>query len=218
MFHAVSFALMDSINVLLIGVLFAVAVIHPNPRRYGKVASLLVVGDWFGVLLLSIPTLAVLHRFESGIRNALESAQFGWVLVIFGLISVVLTLRGGDPAPLIARLTRPLRVPSAATFLSGSALGIIQSITSVPFFIGIAYLTTTDLSTVARYLALVLYATLALSLPALSGLALGFVLRYPTSWLATFIANLRHREDALAKSAGYVVAAILILLGLPKIL
>lgn len=218
MFHAVSFALMDSINVLLIGVLFAVAVIHPNPRRYGKVATLLVAGDWFGVLILSIPTLAVLHRFESQIRTALESAQFGWVLVIFGLISVVLTLRGGDPAPLIARLTKPLRVPSAATFFSGSALGIIQSITSVPFFIGIAYLTTTDLSTVVRYVALVLYATLALSLPALSGLALGFVLRYPNSWLATFIANLRHRKDTLAKSAGYVVAAILILLGLPKIL
>ena len=69
MLHAVSFALADSVNVLLIGVLFAVAVMHPKPRRYAPIAAVLVAGDWFGVFLLS---LAVLLLFN-GISDAVPA-------------------------------------------------------------------------------------------------------------------------------------------------
>ena len=63
-----------------------------------------------------------------------------------------------------------------------------------------------------------LYATLALSLPALSGLALGFVLRKPESRLARFIDGMRHRKEQMVALAGYVVAAMLIVLGLLSII
>ncbi|HIW96692.1 MAG TPA: hypothetical protein H9867_09495 [Candidatus Corynebacterium gallistercoris] len=218
MLHAVSFALLDSINVLLIGVLFAVAVMHPNPARYGRIATVLVAGDWAGVFVLSIPTLAVFNSIEHKVRAAVDSPIFGIILIVFGLVSAILTVRGGDPAPLIAKLTKPLQRPSPGTFFSGMALGAIQSITSLPFFMGLAYLVTTDLATPMRYLALFLYASLALSLPILSAILLGMVLRRPRSRMAMFIDSLRHKKDQLTKSAGYVVAAILILMGLPKIL
>ena len=64
MLHAVSFALADSVNVLLIGVLFAIAVMHPKPRRYATIAAVLVAGDWCGVFLLSLVTLLLFNGIE----------------------------------------------------------------------------------------------------------------------------------------------------------
>ena len=191
MLHAVSFALADSVNVLLIGVLFAVAVMHPKPRRYAPIAAVLVAGDWFGVFLLSLAVLLLFNGISDAVQTALASPIFGLVLIAVGLLSAFLTLRGGDPTPMINRLARPLRQASWGTFFSGMALGIVQSATSAPFFAGLAYLSTVGISSAAKYLAVFLYATLALSLPALSGLALGFVLRKPESGLARFIDGLR---------------------------
>lgn len=218
MLHAVSFALADSVNVLLIGVLFAVAVMHPKPRRYAPIAAVLVAGDWFGVFLLSLAVLLLFNGISDAVQTALASPIFGLVLIAVGLLSAFLTLRGGDPAPMINRLARPLRQASWGTFFSGMALGIVQSATSAPFFAGLAYLSTVGISSAAKYLAVFLYATLALSLPALSGLALGFVLRKPESGLARFIDGLRHRKEQMVALAGCVVAAMLIVLGLLSII
>lgn len=218
MLHAVSFALADSVNVLLIGVLFAVAVMHPKPRRYAPIAAVLVAGDWFGVFLLSLAVLLLFNGISDAVQTALASPIFGLVLIAVGLLSAFLTLRGGDPTPMINRLARLLRQASWGTFLSGMALGIVQSATSAPFFAGLAYLSTVGISSAAKYFAVFLYATLALSLPALSGLALGFVLRKPESALARFIDGLRHRKEQMVALAGYVVAAMLIVLGLLSII
>ncbi|MGV0384664.1 hypothetical protein ACUY2T_07930 [Corynebacterium sp. 22_2729] len=214
MLHAVSFALADSVNVLLIGVLFAIAVMHPQPRRYSPIAAVLVAGDWCGVLLLSLLTLLLFNGIEDVVQTALASPIFGLVLIAIGLLSAFLTLRGGDPSPMINRLAKPLRRASLSTFLSGMVLGLVQSATSAPFFAGLAYLSTVEISTFAKYLTVVLYATLALSLPALSAIALGMVLRKPNSGLAKFIDGLRHRKEQMVALAGYVVAAMLIVLGL----
>ena len=214
MLHAVSFALADSVNVLLIGVLFAIAVMHPQPRRYSPIAGVLVAGDWCGVLLLSLLTLLLFNGIEDVVQTALASPIFGLVLIAIGLLSAFLTLRGGDPSPMINRLAKPLRRASLSTFLSGMVLGLVQSATSAPFFAGLAYLSTVEISTFAKYLTVVLYATLALSLPALSAIALGMVLRKPNSGLAKFIDGLRHRKEQMVTLAGYVVAAMLIVLGL----
>lgn len=214
MFHAVSYALLDSINVLLIGVLFAVAVMHTRTGRFGRIAALLVAGDWSGVFLLAIVTYLAFGNVEEQVRHVLESPYFAMVLIGIGLLSAVLTFRGGDPTELINRLARPLQRPTLKTFTSGMALGAIQSITSVPFFAGLAYLTTTDLSMADKLSALILYACLALSLPALSGLVLWLVLKNPESPLAQFIDSLKAQKQMLVRSAGYVVAAILILMGL----
>lgn len=218
MLHAVSFALLDSVNVLLVGVLFAVAVLHARTGRYGKIALLLVTGDWMGVFLLAAVTYAIFGNVEDQVRRVLESPLFAGVLIAVGLLSAILTFRGGDPTDLINRLARPLQRPSMKTFGSGMALGAIQSITSMPFFAGLAYLTTTHLSLGGEVIAIMLYATLALSLPALSGFLLWVVLLKPDSALAQFIDGLRAHKETLVKFSGYVVAAILILMGLGTLL
>lgn len=214
MLHAASYALLDSVNVLLIGVLFAVAVLHAKTGRYGKIAFLLVLGDWTGVFLLAVLTYLLFGNVEDQVRHVLESPIFAAVLIGIGLLSAILTFRGGDLTEMINRLARPLQRASFKTFTSGMTLGAIQSATSVPFFAGLAYLTTTDLSFTLKALALVLYACLALSLPAVTGIILWQVLRHPESRLAEFIDGLRSHKEALIKSAGYVVALILILMGL----
>lgn len=218
MFHAASYAFIDSINILLIGVLFAIAVLHPTSRRFTPIAAVLVLGDWLGVLALSIPTLLLFQTIEQQVTAALKSPFFGMALIAFGLVSAILAARGGDPAPMINRLARPLQRPSWSTFGAGFVLGVLQSLSSFPFFAGLAYLTALDLAPAWRYATLVLYATIALSLPATAAVIFAIVLRQPDSWLARFVAFLRSRSDAVIRGSGYGVAAMLIGLGAIKLL
>ena len=47
MLHAVSFALLDSVNALLIGILVAIGIILPR-GKYRRIAALVVVGEGRG--------------------------------------------------------------------------------------------------------------------------------------------------------------------------
>ena len=65
-----------------------------------------------------------------------------------------------------------------------------------------------------RYLGMVAYASLALSLPVLSALLVGAVRLYPESLAGRFFAWLRaHKEQANAVG-GYLVAVVLIVIGI----
>lgn len=53
MLAALQFALIDSINLLLIAVVVAVGIATPAIRgKYTKITSLLIFGDWLGVAAL----------------------------------------------------------------------------------------------------------------------------------------------------------------------
>lgn len=214
MLHAVSFALADSINVLLIGVLFAVGVMHPKPARYGKIAAVLVLGDWLGVLLLSAVTMLLFDSINEVVHTVLESPALGLLLIALGVLSLVVAWRGGgDSSVMVARLAKPLQKAGLSTFTSGMVLGLVQSATSLPFFVGLGYLSTGGFSLEVRYLGLFAYATLALSLPMLLGVMIGVVLKFPNSVLGRGIASLRTQEESVTRYAGYVIAVLLIGLG-----
>ncbi|WP_459611258.1 hypothetical protein [Corynebacterium urogenitale] len=217
MLHAVSYALLDSLNVLLIGVLFAVAVMHARTGKYGKVAALLVFGDWFGVFVLSLATLLLFDWIGEPVQHFLESPIMGYSLVIVGVISAILSYRGGDPTPMIDRLVAPLQNPNATTFGAGMVLGLIQSATSFPFFAGLGYLSVTDVAIPVKYIGLVLYASLALSLPFAFALLIGFIRRHPDSPVALFIEGMGRHKERLTAASGYIVAAILIFIGAMKL-
>ncbi|MBC2681945.1 hypothetical protein GSS87_05980 [Corynebacterium sp. 4HC-13] len=218
MLHAVSYALLDSLNVLLVGVLFAVAVIHARTGKYARVASLLVFGDWFGVFLLSLATLLFFDWIGEPVRHFLESPIMGYTLVAVGLLSAVLSFRGGDPAPLINTLVAPLKAPNATTFTAGMVLGIIQSATSFPFFAGLGYLSVTDIPMGAKYLGVVLYASLALSLPFVFAMLIGFIQRHPESPVALLIEKMGRHKERLTAGSGYIVAAVLVFIGVLKLI
>lgn len=214
MLHAVSFALIDSLNVLLIGVLFAAAVIHARKGTYGKVATLLIAGDWLGVFLLSLFTIAIFDGIGDAVQRFLHSPVMGIVLIATGLLSAFLTFRGGDPTPIIQKISAPLRTASRSTFFAGMGLGAVQSATSVPFFAGLAYLSGADLPSLTRFVGVAVYACLALSLPIVFGLLIGFIRRHPDSPVALFIEKLGAHKEATVAASGYVVAVVLILLGI----
>ena len=214
MLHAVSYALADSVNVLLIGVLFAVGVMHPKPARYGKIAAVLVLGDWLGVLLLSAVTMLVFDGIGDLVHTALESPVIGLLLIAVGLMSIVMAFRGGgDSSAMVARLAKPLRKAGLSTFASGMVLGLVQSATSLPFFVGLGYLSTGGFSTEVRYFGLIVYATLALSLPIVCAWLIGLVLKFPNSVLGRGLASLRTRQDLVTRYAGYGIGVLLIGLG-----
>ncbi|MGB3698707.1 MAG: hypothetical protein WBA05_14865 [Gordonia sp. (in: high G+C Gram-positive bacteria)] len=216
MLHALSFAFVDSVNVLLIGVLVTLAMML-GPGRYRRIAPLLLVGDWLGVLALAVIVLLVFDGLQSVVDAVLGSPLFGILLIATGLLTAFLTWRGGDSSDLVDRILNPLREPSAATALIGFVLGVIQSATSVPFYAGLAVLSAADMPVAERYLGLLLYASVALSLPLLAGLALVVVRARPHSWIGRVFAYGRRNQTAVTRWAGWLVTVLLIGIGVIQI-
>lgn len=214
MWHAVSFALMDSINLLLIGVVVAIGVLLPRNVKYTKIAALLVGGDWLGVFLLSLLTMFVFGGIEQYVTRLIASPFFGIILIAVGVLGAVLTWRGGDNTALVSKMLPPLKTPTWKTFLTGFVLGVVQSLTSGPFFAGIAYLSVGDYSNTVKYVGMFFYACLALSLPAITAILVGFVRRHPASPAGRGFEWMREHSDTAANFAGYFVAVALIVMGL----
>ncbi len=215
MLQAVSFGLLDSLNALLIGVIVALGVMLPRNAAYRRIVTLLVAGDWLGVFALSLVTMLVFDGLGDLVQRALESPVFGILLIATGVITFFLTLRssGSGDSPLVRRILEPLQAPSVKTVLVGVLLGAVQSATSVPFFTGLAYLSAGDYHVTVRYVGLVVYASLALSLPAVSAVFVGIVRAYPYSVFGRAFEWMRHRQELMVKLAGYIVAVALTLFG-----
>lgn len=218
MLNALAYAFVDAVNVLLIGVLIALAMMLP-PGKYRPIAFLLLLGDWLGVLLLSLIVLLAFDGLKSIVETVLDSPLFAILLIATGLVTAVLTIRGGGgSSTMIDRVLTPLKTPSWMTVSMGFTLGLIQSVTSVPFFAGLAVLSTSGLPVAERYLGLFAYATVALSLPLLIALALGVVRRHPHSWIGRLFATARANQEKVATGAGWLVTALLVGLGVARLL
>lgn len=218
MLNALGLAFVDAVNVLLIGVLMALAIMLPA-GRYRPVAALLLIGDWLGVLLLALVVLLVFDGLGDFVKHLVNSPVFGLLLIVTGLVTAVLTVRGGsDSSSLVEKILTPLKTPSALTVLVGFVLGLIQSATSVPFFAGLAVLSASEVAATQRYLGLLAYATVALSLPLLAGLLLGAVRRYPDSAVGRLFAAAKAEQALVARAAGWLVTVLLIGIGLVRLL
>ena len=87
MLHAVSFALVDSLNALLIGVIVALGVMLPPAAPYRRIATLVVGGDWLGVLVLSVVTMLAFDGLGDAVTRALDSPVFAIVLIAMMLFT-----------------------------------------------------------------------------------------------------------------------------------
>ena len=255
MLHALTLALADTLNFLLIGVLIAVGLAQATREkggRYGAVAGLLVFGDWLGVLSLALLTLLVFDGLGDTVGALVESPVFALLLILTGVLSAVLAWRSGRrvrdggalgedgtaagdgedgengegaagaaPAqgnPLVQRIMAPLKKPSPVTVGVGFVLGVVQSATSVPFFAGIAVISAGDFAVATRYLSMIAYASVALSLPFLTALAIGYIRSHPYSRIGRGFATVQDNQEAVARVGGYIVAVLLIGLGLLQLL
>lgn len=213
MLQAVSFALIDSINVLLIGILVAVAVLVPAQGPYAKVATLLLIGDWIGVFFAALPTFWLFNAIQDSVQVVLGSPIFGVVLIVAGLLGVIFTWHSGGSNSVGAKILGPLRMPGWKTIVTGTVLGVVQSLTSVPFYGGLAYLATIDLRYSLDIVALALYASLAISLPVLCALGLAMVRQFPESPVGRGFVWLRLHSQFAGKISGYGVGLILVIIG-----
>lgn len=215
MLHAVQFAFVDSINLLLIGVIVALGVMLPRGRdgQYAKTSALLIAGDWCGVAALAFLMLVVFDGLGDVVQRFVEGPVFGILLIATGIATGLLALRGGDNSGLVNRILGPLKSPSSKTVLVGFVLGLVQSATSVPFYGGLAVLSAAGVEVAVRYAFLVLYATIALSLPTLCALAVGWVRRAPNSPAGRVFDAARENSEKVSLGATWAVALLLIVLG-----
>ena len=95
----------------------------------------------------------------------------------------------------------PLKKPSPVTVGVGFVLGVVQSATSVPFFAGIAVISAGDFTVATRYLSMIAYASVALSLPFLTALAIGYIRSHPYSRIGRGFATVQDNREAAARSA-----------------
>lgn len=219
MLGALSLAFVDSVNLLLIGVIVAVGILIPRHQpRYAAIVALLIAGDWLGVASLALLMLVIFDGLGPVVHSFVEGPVFGILLLATGLLTGVLALKGGDNSKLIAAVLRPLRKPNALTVLTGFILGLVQSATSIPFYGGLALLSAAGIDPALRYTSLVLYATVALSLPTVSALLVGWVRAKPESAAGRGFAWARNNPRPVTLGATWAVAAMLILLGVLHLL
>ncbi|MDR2279425.1 MAG: hypothetical protein LBE07_01075 [Gordonia sp. (in: high G+C Gram-positive bacteria)] len=216
MLHALSLAFVDSVNVLLIGVLVTLAMMLA-PGSYRRIVPLLLIGDWLGVFVLSVLVMLVFDGLKPLVDAVLNSPTFGILLILTGVLTAYLTWRGGDSSGLMEKILTPLRSPSPLTLVVGFVLGVVQSATSAPFYAGLAVLSAADFPTVERYIGVFLYATVALSLPFLTGLALVAVRARPHWWIGRVFAYGRRNQETVARAAGWFVTVLLIVIGVAQI-
>ncbi|AKV59069.1 MULTISPECIES: hypothetical protein [Corynebacterium] len=214
MLGALSLAFIDSVNLLLIAVIVAVGIVAPREnRRYAKVTGLLIAGDWLGVASLAALMLLIFDGLGDTVQRFVEGPVFGILLIVTGVVTGLLALRGGDNAGLVQKVMGPLAVPSISTVLTGVVLGLVQSATSVPFYGGLALLSAAGIEPVQRYAAIPLYATVALSLPTLCALLVGWVRAKPNSAAGRAFAWARANPKTVSLAATWAVSVMLIALG-----
>lgn len=211
MLSVLTFALIDSVNALLIGVIVGIGVVLP--KKYGRTASLLVAGDWLGVFAVSVLCLVFFDAIGDTVQSLVHSPVFGWLLIITGVFVLVMAFRGGESNGLVEKILVPLRTPSIKTVLMGVILGAVQSLTSAPFYGGLLLLSTGGFTVFTRYITLFLYATLALSLPALCAIAVGYIRRHPEGFLGRGFVWARENQETVTKTTGVIVAFVLVVLG-----
>ena len=219
MLGALSLAFVDSVNLLLIGVIVAVGILIPRHQpKYASIVALLIAGDWLGVASLALLMLAIFDGLGPVVHSFVEGPVFGVLLLLTGLLTGLLALKGGDNTKLIDMILRPLRKPNALTVVTGFILGLVQSATSFPFYGGLALLSAAGIDPVVRYTSLLLYATVALSLPTLSALLVGWVRAKPESLAGRGFVWAREHPRPVTLGATWAVAVMLMLLGVLHLL
>jgi len=215
MLGALQLAFIDSVNLLLIGVIVAVGIAARS--NYAKTTALLIAGDWCGVAGLALIMLVIFDGLGPVVQRFVEGPVFGILLIATGVLTAVLAVRGGDNQALVQKIMRPLRTPGPATVGTGMVLGLIQSATSLPFYGGLALLSAAGVDAQVRYAAIPLYATVALSLPTLAALAVGWVRAKPGSSAARGFDWARAHPDQVTAAATWSVAVLLIVLGVTHV-
>ncbi|HZK31666.1 MAG TPA: hypothetical protein VFC72_01990 [Corynebacterium sp.] len=214
MLSAVSLAFADSVNALLIAVVVAIGIILPR-GQYRRVAPLLIFGDWLGVFLLALGVMFLFDGLQDFVNALIEGPVFGVILIVVGALAAfgVWRAKPGENRELVEMILKFLRTPSLWTVLAGFVLGVIQSLTSGPFYLGIAVLSAGDYSAWVRYGGMFFYATIALSLPTLVAVLVGLVRLYPYSPPGRAFQWARENTEKVSQVGGYAVAVFLILLG-----
>ena len=215
MLGALQLAFIDSVNLLLIGVIVAVGIAARS--NYAKTTALLIAGDWCGVAGLALIMLVIFDGLGPVVQRFVEGPVFGILLIATGVLTAVLAVRGGDNQALVQKIMRPLRTPGPATVGTGMVLGLIQSATSLPFYGGLALLSAAGVDAQVRYAAIPLYATVALSLPTLAALAVGWVRAKPGSSAARGVDGARAHPHQVTAAATRSVAVLLIVLGVTHV-
>lgn len=198
MWTALSFAFIDSVNALLIAVIVAIGILMP--RQYPKAATMLLLGDWTGVSLLSFVVMFIFRQVQGAVARALSSPVFGILLIVTGLLLLVTSYRSKDDDAQTQKIVSYMSSPYHV-FGIGVILGVVQSLASVPFFNGIAILSTILTHVWASYLSMLVYATIALSLP--TACAIAFSRVDASSW----------PTHNIGKITGYALGAFLAIVG-----
>ena len=86
MLGALSLAFVDSVNLLLIGVIVAVGIMVPrHSRTYAAITALLIAGDWLGVASLALLMLAIFDGLGPLVHDFVDGPIFGVLLLVTGL-------------------------------------------------------------------------------------------------------------------------------------
>lgn len=198
-----SFAIVDSINVLLIAVLFIVRVDSKQARKRIIPSSwLLIASDFTGVLFAAALVSLLIRGAGWDLRPILDSAWFGVIFVALGLVAARSAVRGDSSVRLAKAFSAYVTGSPGNTILLGVSLGVVQSLTSGPFWGGLVVISASVDVVVAMVVTLVFYSMVALLVPVIFEIS-----------LCLFPLSRRITLDYLASRGMAAIAVLLLAIG-----
>ncbi|KAB3523064.1 hypothetical protein F8377_02580 [Corynebacterium zhongnanshanii] len=196
------FALIDSLNLLLFAFIFLLRVTHGDQReRFVGQASLVLCADYLGILAACGVILSLLHLSAIDPAVVLESAFFGLAFIALGLVALYGTWKGKSILAGARKLLGSFSRNIVALLGLGFLTGLIQSLTSLPFWGGIMYALGNEEELQAHYFSLA-YSSLAISTPLVLFIAVAAMRPLPERVLQ------RHE-----RTCNWAIAILLTLLG-----
>ncbi|GAB3597877.1 hypothetical protein GCM10027580_28080 [Corynebacterium faecale] len=160
LFTIAPYALIDSVNLLLIGVVLLSRLFSDLRNKISWISISILFGDFVGIVLAGLIAFTVVNRTGLNAQEILESPIFGGALIAVGLLGLI-AARSSHLVSSVYKSIRFVGKRKLNAILFAVFTGLVQSLTSIPFWGGILEMNGFNLANVNSLAVLVVYSLMA---------------------------------------------------------
>ena len=154
------YALIDSVNLLLIGVVLLSRLFSDLRNKISWISTSILFGDFVGIVLAGLIAFTVVNRTGLNAQEILESPFFGGALIAVGLFGLI-AARSSHLVSSVYKSIRFVGKRKLNAILFAVFTSLAQSLTSIPFWGGILEMNGFNLANVNSLAVLGAYSLMA---------------------------------------------------------
>lgn len=154
------YALIDSVNLLLIGVILLSRLYRSLRDKIRWISLSILFGDLAGIMMAGMVALSVVRYTDLDPQGILNSPFFGYSLIAVGLLGLS-AVKSKRLASSVSRSVQFVGKRRLNSILFSVTVGAVQSLTSIPFWGGILEIEAFPEGTLNPFALLALYSLMA---------------------------------------------------------